>query len=291
MERLEYSRRRAVAMPLAFTLSLLAFGNSVTQGQDAVIADYKQNCLSCHTIGGGRITGPDLQNVDERKDREWLVGFVMDPLGVLNSGDEYALKIKQEAQNVVMPNVPGMTRERAEALLDLIAAESKLEKSQFVGVQISDRPLTAADVQRGRGMFMGTVPFAGEGAACVSCHVVTGLGGLGGGKLGPDLTKIFERRQGRKGLVAWLSAPATPVMQATFRDHPLEGEEILGLVAFFRETAQLDETSHANATLMFIILGVAGTVGVLIVFGWIWGYRFRSVRRTLLQKRPVGEPV
>jgi mono/diheme cytochrome c family protein len=36
---------------------------------------YKQNCSSCHTIGGGRLTGPDLKNVHQRKDDDWIKGF------------------------------------------------------------------------------------------------------------------------------------------------------------------------------------------------------------------------
>lgn len=36
-------------------------------------ADYfRQNCTSCHTIGGGRLTGPDLKDVEGRKDSDWL---------------------------------------------------------------------------------------------------------------------------------------------------------------------------------------------------------------------------
>lgn len=290
MARLRSALPRTSQVIIAAVALPLASGASV-QAQDAVALDFKQNCSSCHTIGGGRITGPDLKNVEERQDREWLLGFIMDPQGTIASGDPYALKLQQEARGTVMPNLAGMTRERAEKLLDLIAAESKLEKSQFMGVQISDRALTPADVERGRGIFLGKVPLAAGGAPCLSCHVVTGLGGLGGGKLGPDLTKVFERRQGRKGLVAWLSAPATATMQANFQDRPLEGEEILALVAFFRETAVLDERSQSTATLIFILLGVAGAAGVLVLFGWIWSYRFRAVRTTLLLKRPAGEPV
>ena len=27
---------------------------------------FQQNCTSCHTIGGGRLTGPDLKDVPRR---------------------------------------------------------------------------------------------------------------------------------------------------------------------------------------------------------------------------------
>jgi len=256
-------------------------------GQDAVIQDFRQNCASCHTIGGGRLTGPDLKNVEDRKDRAWLGRFVSDPLAMLSSGDAYALKLKEESHGAMMPGLPGMTQDRVGALLDLIAAESKLEKSQFAGVQISDRPLTPADVVRGESIFLGRTALANGGTACVSCHPVSGIGWLGGGRLAPDLTKIYERRQGRKGLVAWLSAPATPMMQATFRKHALEGEEILALVAFFEDRAGTAEETHSAGTLLFGLLGFGGTVGVLFLMGRLWRDRLRAVREPLTQSSRV----
>jgi len=141
---------------------------------------FKQNCISCHTIGGGRLTGPDLKNVTQAKDRAWLSRFIVDPRAMLDAGDQYALDLQKDARGAVMPALPGMTRQRAEALLDLIDAESKLEKSQFIGVQISDRPLTQRDLDLGRELFLGTLPLNGGGPSCLSCHSVHGINGLWG---------------------------------------------------------------------------------------------------------------
>ncbi len=46
------------------------------------------------------------------------------------------------------------------------------------------------------------------GAACISCHSMHDVAALGGGRLGPDLTNVYERLEGRKALSAWLVAPA-----------------------------------------------------------------------------------
>ncbi len=127
---------------LLAALALLLPG--LAQAQDT--PDYfRQNCATCHTIGGGRLTGPDLQDVSRRKDREWLIGFMMNPKSYIDRGDPYALKILEESRNVPMPVLPGMTRERSENLLDLIEEESKKEESQFKGLQISTKPFTDAD--------------------------------------------------------------------------------------------------------------------------------------------------
>ena len=251
--------------------------------QDAV-QDFKTNCYSCHTIGGGRLTGPDLKDVEQRQKRDWLVRFIMDPPGVVQGGDPYALKLLEEARNVQMPAVAVMSRARAEALLDLIAAESELEKSQFMGLQLSDRPFTPKDVERGRDLFLGRVALANGGAPCISCHTTGDLAFLSGGRLGPDLTKVFERYETRRKLGAWLGAPATATMLPTFRDHPLDGEtEILPLVAYFQDLAQHEDEDETAAELIFLLFGLGGAAGCLVLANRIWRDRFRGVRRRLVE--------
>jgi len=275
--------RQCAVVPL---LLLLAMGTGAALAQDRV-DDFRLNCTSCHTIGGGRLVGPDLKNVTERQDRAWLARFIVDPQGVIDGGDAYALQLLNEARGVKMTPVLGMTVDRAMNLLDLIETESALEKSQFAGIKISDRPFTAADVATGRRIFIGTHRLANRGPACVSCHSVNGMGVLAGGKLGPDLNAVFERLNGRKGLATWLSAPPTPIMQSVFRGHPFAEDEILPLVAFFAEKAVAPPESGQAATLIFILLGMAGTAGALVLFDVAWRNRFRAVRRTLVPDSPL----
>jgi cytochrome c2 len=245
--------------------------------------DFKQNCSSCHTIGGGRIVGPDLKDVTTRRDRTWLAKFVRDPSAMLDSGDAYALTLLEEARNVRMPNIAGMTAERVESLLDLIEAESKLEKSQFAGIQISNRPFTETDIALGRRLFTGRVRLQNGGAACISCHSVGDLSALGGGKLGPDLTKVFERYEDRRKLGTWLSAPATVTMLPTFREHPMDVEEILPLIAYFQSAATNFEEDTAPRGLVFLLLGMGGAVGAVLLLNRFWRSRFRGVRRALVE--------
>lgn len=246
---------------------------------------FRQNCLSCHTIGGGRLTGPDLKDVTGRKDRAWLIEFILAPQRMLDRGDPYALQLQQEARGVVMPQIVGLDRARAEALLNLIEAESKIEKSQFAGTQISDRPLTAADVEQGRQIFLGTRKLAGGGPPCIACHTIRGVGGLGGGRLGPDLTRVYERLSGRKNLGAWLASPATPTMAAVFRNHPLAAEEILPLIGLFEQAAREGGEDNSPARLTFLLFGLGGAAMGLVAFDIAWKGRFRAVRAPL-----VGEP-
>ncbi len=249
---------------------------------------FRQNCMSCHTIGGGRLTGPDLRNVTKAKDRAWLVEFLQNPRAKIDASDPYALKLQQEARGVVMPTISGMTLAQANALLDMIEAESKLPKSQFAGSPISDRPFTVADAARGRAIFWGTQRLSSGGPACVSCHTFRNAGGLGGGRLGPDLTLIYERLQGRKGLGAWLLNPASPTMQPIFKKHPLQPDEIFALLALFDDTARKGGADESSGPTNFFLLGLAGAVVGLLVLDTVFKQRFRGVRRALVHGQAAG---
>ena len=269
-----------------FCLSLLGV---MAAAQQEPAAFFKQNCTSCHTIGGGRLVGPDLKDVTTRKDRGWLVQFLQNPKGMMDSGDAYALKLQQEARGVVMPAIQGMTPAQAQALLEMVTAESKLPRSQFAGTQISERPLTGQDVANGRQIFLGQKALAGGGPACISCHTLRGLGGLGGGRLGPDLTRVYERLQGRKPLSAWLAAPASPTMAPVFKTRPMQPDEILALVALFQDSAQKGGEDESASMLNFFLLGTGGMVLGLVALDAAFRKRFRGVRRSLVHKNERGE--
>ena len=247
---------------------------------------FREKCKSCHTIGGGRLAGPDLKNVTERKDRDWLIGFMMNPQSYIDRGDTYATKLVEEYRSV-MPTVSGMTRERCEKLLDLIEAESKLEESQFKGVQISNKPFTDADRALGRAIFLGKKRLQNGAAACISCHSIHDAPLLGGGALARDrqavdLTNVFERLKGRKVLSNWLAAPATETMQPIFKNRAMSSDEIHALVAYFESSAGESPAQPASSRVAFLLMGLLGAVGVIFGFDAVWKRRFHSVRKPLV---------
>ncbi len=279
------SRWTKLAASLLLALGLSSHDSTV-RGQDT--PDYfRQNCLSCHTIGGGRLNGPDLKDVTQRKDRAWLARFMANPKAVIDSGDPYALKILEESRNVPMPTLPGLTPERLENLLDLIEAESKLPESQFKGLQISTKPFTDADRALGRSLFLGHTRLSAGGAACISCHSMHDVPALGGGWLGPDLTNVYERLKGRKALSAWLTAPGTETMLPIFKNHPMTADEINALAAYFAAAAGARPAEPAASRVALLLLGLAGATAMVFGFDAIWKRRFHQVRRTLVDATPV----
>lgn len=259
----------------------------VGQAQDPV-EYFRTRCVSCHTIGGGRLTGPDLKDVEQRaatngKDREWLARFIQDAGGVIQSGDPYALQLQKETPgNAIMTTQPDMTRPLANSLLDLIEAESKLERSQFAGSPVALTPFTPEDDQRGRELFQGTRSLSNGGSPCISCHTVGGIGPLGGGRLGPDLALVNERLGGAKGLSTWLLAPPTPTMQSIFKSQPLKPEEIHEIAAFLTQSAQKGTQADMSGPLTFFLLGLGGAAAGLVLSDGIWNKRFRAVRIPLV---------
>ncbi len=251
------------------------------------VRDYfRQNCAGCHTIGGGRIVGPDLKNVTERRDRAWLTRFVTDPKALIDAGDPIAVALRQESRGVMMPTLATMTPARVEEVLDFLAAESRVPPSVVVTIQ---RPFTPEDVAMGRALFAGSHRLRGGGPACLSCHTIGGLRPLGGGRLGPDLTLVWERLQGRAGLSAWLGAPATATMQSAFNTAPLQADEILNLVAYFDVAARAGRPADSAGQLNFFMLGMGGAVFGLGLAGAIWRRRFRGVRRSLVEGKTGGD--
>ena len=281
-------------LAIAALVAAAAAARAADPPSEETIAYFKQNCASCHTIGGGKLTGPDLKNVTKRRTRDQLAKYIPDPKAAIDSGDPYLVKLFNDANGVYMPPPPSITPDRIAKLLDLIDAESALEKSQFAGGTLSDRPLTDADVERGRAIFSGELALTNGAPACISCHSVEGTPGFGGGRLGPDLTGVFARLGGRKSLGAWLSSPQSVTMTPAFKGRDLKEQEILGLVAFLKERAENGSPAVLSAPptsvpsgagrFEFLVAGFGGLLGALALFDFVWRKRFRSVRRALVER-------
>jgi mono/diheme cytochrome c family protein len=62
---------------------------------------FEVNCSTCHAINK-QVTGPALGYIAERRDRKWLYDFTRNNQTVLNTGESYAICLKQEYNNIAM---------------------------------------------------------------------------------------------------------------------------------------------------------------------------------------------
>lgn len=262
-------------------------GPAIARAQDA--DDYfQQNCSMCHTVGKGPLIGPDLEGLAKRRERAWLVKFLMNPKAVIDSGDPYAVKLLQDANGLVMPAEPAMTPALANSLLDYIEGGPGAVHSPSPGTAISDRPFTAADIELGKQVFLGELALQNGGPPCLSCHTLGTIGSFGGGRLGPDLTRAINRLGGRKGLGAWLSTPPTPTMQSLYGGHPLQPDEILPLLALMEDASNRSHPADNSSIRNFFTAGLAGTLLSLAVIQFAWRRRLRSVRSALIRTPERG---
>jgi len=90
--------------------------------QDAGETLFKGYCVACHTIGQGRLVGPDLKGVTEKLDESWLISFIQSSQTMVAKGDSDAVKIFNEYM-IPMPDQP-LKREQIMDLLSYIKSQS-----------------------------------------------------------------------------------------------------------------------------------------------------------------------
>jgi mono/diheme cytochrome c family protein len=267
-------RARCSPVPLAVVL-IGALVPGAAGAQDAA-KYYEENCAVCHTIGGGDQAGPDLKGGTDRKDRDWLIRFILDPDDVVKSGDEYALELVANWGGVVMPEIDGLTRETAEALVNYIETESRAGAAEP-----PTTPLVFTDADRALGLdlFTGRARLANAGPSCLSCHALGGTGGTSGGALGPDLAAVHTQLGGARGVTAWLTRPPTPMMRAIYRRASLTEDESRSLAALFESAASVSVAPASTQRRRLALTGAVGAIAGLAAIGLVWRGRFRSVRR------------
>lgn len=79
-------------------------------------------CVACHRIGGGRLVGPDLAGVTERRSYDWTMAMITNPDSMLRR-DSIAQALLEE-YFTPMSN-QGVTAEEARALWEYLRHESE----------------------------------------------------------------------------------------------------------------------------------------------------------------------
>jgi|TARA_B100000315_G_scaffold23570_2_gene20415 mono/diheme cytochrome c family protein len=253
-----------------------AAAQSADRGADV----YEAKCAACHTIGGGPLVGPDLEGVSERRDPEWLARWIAEPDAMLAEGDPIAVEMLAEFNDVPMPNL-----DLADAEVQALVAY--LESLSGAAAPVAPEPVKAAagpfkpDSGTGKALFEGTNRFDNGGPPCLACHSIAGIGALGGGALGPDLTGAYGKF-GADGIVSVLATTPFQTMKPIFDDQPLTPEEQAHLAEFLSRAAVSKRTAASVGQLA--LLGLVGAVFLLLVMQFLWRRRLREVRRPMVAR-------
>jgi cytochrome c2 len=89
----------------------------VALASEGETAFQQKGCVGCHTVGGGKLTGPDLEGITERRSYEWFMAMVLKPDSMLQN-DEAA---KQMLAEYMTPMVyMGTTEQEARAIFEYL---------------------------------------------------------------------------------------------------------------------------------------------------------------------------
>ncbi|MCL2177966.1 MAG: cytochrome c [Proteobacteria bacterium] len=252
----------------------------------------EKGCSSCHTIGSGDKTGPDLKGVTQRRERAWVKRFVNAPAEVISSGDETAVELFKKFKGVTMAN-QGLTDEEFERLwaywtycdgeksacipydgpkwgLDVAIEAEEVATAQEGEARKAEEAKIAegkATIAQGEALYTGAKFLSKGGPSCFGCHHVRGVSIWGGGSVGPDLTFAYARL-GENKLVPALEEMSSPVMKLLYEKAPLTSEEQYQIKAFLASVSR-DGTIPEPMETNFLFLGLEGmglVVGVALVF-------------------------
>lgn len=221
---------------------------------------YLQKCAGCHTVGRGKLTGPDLNDA-----ATWPV-------------PDLARAIKS-MESKVGPLPDADVALLADFLKDPKVKERiKTEEGQAAAAAAASFDPPSADI--GAALFAGTEPFENGGASCAACHVVQGSGGT----LGPDLTAVYAKL-GEAPLISACEKTNFKIMSAAYRDHPVTKQEALHLAKFL---AAAGETRSLRPDPPVTAYGAAVAVVVLGALALLYRKRASGVRQNLLRRRHDG---
>lgn len=236
----------------------VAASASAAAPPDPIAGRYVSQCSGCHTIGGGKLKGPDLE-----KALEW-------PEGSLR------LAVKKMEKNVGA--LPDAELDAYVALLKAPDVRARLDRERARAMAEVAATLEPPSAATGRALFFGKRPLANEGLACVACHTAAGEGGT----LGPDLTTLGAKLDA-VAMVSAFEQTNFAVMRDAYRAHPVTKQEAVHLAAFF---GALDPTPSPFGKTANLVLAASGAalplLGMLSLLLLRRG-RGQSVRARLVQ--------
>ena len=242
----------------------------------------EKGCVACHTVGKGNLVGPDLKGVTARRPREWLEQWIAAPDAMVANKDPVAVGLLHEFHDVPMPNL-GLSSSDVTAILAYLDTAA----TQTSAPAIATAPAVQGNTEIGKDLFTGVVRFQNGGPPCMACHSVGGIGALGGGQLGPDLTAVVSRYGGAAAVDAFVAGTPTPTMRAVWSKNPPTTEERANVVSFLAQAAVTQRPTEAIWQLGG--LAVLGLVILLVIAGSRWQHRLRfGVRRPMMARPTTG---
>ena len=280
------------------TIAILTIGLiflvSTARAQDG--EQLFQQCKACHTIGQGKLLGPDLLDVSKRRESIWIKNFIKSSQTMVKIGDAQAVKVFEEHNKLVMIdyNLPDTD---IDAIIKYIDSFSKPDAEGKVSASSSDSLAAAKNTEylasidtdeneaKGKALFLGERNFKNGGAACISCHHVNSTEVVQGGLLAKDLTNSFSRIGGFAGIKGIISFPPYPAMKDAYAHSAITEDESIQLQVFLMRADK--KVAIAESSVFDLMKqGIIGVVVLLVIISLVWFKRKkRSVNYQIIQRQ------
>ncbi len=239
---------------------------------------FKINCAACHTVGGGKLVGPDLQGIPSQRNEDWLVEWIRSSRAMVDSGDSLAVQVFHDYNKIPMPD-QNLTNSEIQAVIQYIKDKSAAGGVASTADASSQKPIkssdsaTAKDILLGQHLFEGDTRLANGGASCISCHNVASDRIIPGGLLAKDLTTVYSRMGGDAGITGILNAPPFAAMTEAYKNRPLTDNEIFAITSFLRHVELESSTQTAMSTSPLLKYGfISFAIWIVIIF-LVWRHR------------------
>ena len=279
-KRLFFGGAFLLGMVLFTGLATSSYAQSAEEGKSI----YQKTCIACHTIGSGRLVGPDLAGISERRPQDWIVAFIKSSQSLIKSGDPDAIEIYEQFSKMMMPDHALNDQEVISVIkyIDELSAPAAAPAQVGSAAPVASGGVTAPpaevaytkeEIELGQMLFQGKTRLTNAGPACNSCHDVKNDAVIGGGVLARELTSVFSRL-GRVGLRAVIGSSPFPVMQAAYKSAPITKEENRALVAFlqFADKEQFYQNPKDYGVGLFFS-GLIGAAVLLVLYSLLWSRR------------------
>jgi len=255
---------------------------SVTCKADDGQSLFQATCSACHSIGKGRLVGPDLKGISERRSKTWAVNFIRSSQTMIKSGDPEAVAVYTEHNKILMPDVNLSDAQIADILAFIESAGSgAAQPTSSVPAPDMLANATQSNIDSGADLFSGKTRLHNNGPSCAACHKVKDNRIFSSGLLAKELTLSWEN-MGSAGVAAIIKNPPFPAMKAAYLDYPMTDEEALSLTAYLRSVSQ--ERYYQNERYYDIFFITSGLFVFVVILVGIEILYFKRKRKSVNEK-------
>lgn len=239
-------------------------GNSSAQNAGKQL--FEKNCSVCHKIGGGKLVGPELLGVTQRREKAWIMKFIRNSKELIDAGDPIAVKVYNENKKVPMLVFTNLSDGEINSIIDYID-KWEPEKEKVFSVDINKKEgFSRKEILRGERLFYGLIPFEQGGTtACVSCHNTVTNDSLNWNPSAMALAGAFMEKDGIN-IYKSMGEPTSDVMGKAHTGYKLTEQEIFYISAFLSEFSHDGMIAHKifpTKLMIFILFALLMTLALI----------------------------